>query len=162
EIKSTKPKEKGIDIQERKDQIRFDEQTALKLQAAFDEEEILAREKAEKLVEGKEKRAGTELIQEITKKQKVEDDKETAELKQFMKIIPDEEEIEIDVIPLSVNQMLKSSDKEDLEDLYKLEKAKYESTRPVEDLDLLLWGDLKSMFEPHVEDEVWKMQQGYK
>ncbi|GJS46139.1 hypothetical protein Tco_0596260 [Tanacetum coccineum] len=33
------------------------------------------------LVEGKEKRAGTELIQEITKKQKVEDDKETAELK---------------------------------------------------------------------------------
>nr|GEY80593.1 hypothetical protein [Tanacetum cinerariifolium] len=51
---------------------------------------------------------------------------------------------------------------EDLEDLYKLVKAKYESTRPVEDLDLLLWGDLKSMFEPHVEDEVWKMQQGYK
>ncbi|GJW55415.1 hypothetical protein Tco_0099500 [Tanacetum coccineum] len=35
------------------------------------------------LVEGKEKRAGTELEQEITKKQKVEDDKETTELKQF-------------------------------------------------------------------------------
>ncbi|GJU73673.1 hypothetical protein Tco_1265078 [Tanacetum coccineum] len=33
------------------------------------------------LVEGKEKRAGTELIQEITKKQKVEDNKETTELK---------------------------------------------------------------------------------
>nr|GEU56865.1 hypothetical protein [Tanacetum cinerariifolium] len=54
------------------------------------------------LVEGKEKRAGTELIQEITKKQKVEDDKETTELKQFMEIIPDEEEVAIDVIPLSV------------------------------------------------------------
>ncbi|GJW22281.1 hypothetical protein Tco_0032903 [Tanacetum coccineum] len=71
-----------------------------------------------KLVEDKEKRAGTELVQEISKKQKVEDDKETAELKY---------------------QMLKSFDMEDLEDLYKLVKAKYESTRPVEDLDLLLW-----------------------
>ncbi|GJU58252.1 retrovirus-related pol polyprotein from transposon TNT 1-94 [Tanacetum coccineum] len=139
------------------------------------------------LVEGKEKRAGTELVQEITKKQKVEDDKETTKLKQLMKIIPDEEEVAIDVIPLAVkspsivgwkihkegrksyyqimradgksqmymifSQMLKSFDREDLEDLYKLVKAKYESTRPVEDLDLLLWGDLKTMFEPHVEDK---------
>ncbi|GKE03888.1 hypothetical protein Tco_1395906 [Tanacetum coccineum] len=59
------------------------------------------------------------------------------------------------------SQMLKSFDREDLKDLYKLVKAKYESTRPVEGLDLLLWGDLKTMFEPHVENEVWK-QQGYK
>ncbi|GJY37173.1 hypothetical protein Tco_0422551 [Tanacetum coccineum] len=58
--------------------------------------------------------------------------------------------------------MLKSFNREDLEDLYKLVKAKYESTRPVEDLDLLLWGDLKTMFEPHVEDKVWRNQQDYK
>ncbi|GKB01496.1 hypothetical protein Tco_0829540 [Tanacetum coccineum] len=51
---------------------------------------------------------------------------------------------------------------EDLEDLYKLVKDKYESTRPMEDLDLLLWGDLKTMFEPHVEDKVWRNQQEYK
>ncbi|GKE40611.1 hypothetical protein Tco_1464016 [Tanacetum coccineum] len=108
------------------------------------------------LVEGKEKRAGTELIQEIAKKQKVEDDIEIAELKLLKKIIPDEEEVAIDAIPLVVNQMLKSFDMEDLEDLYKLVKAKYESTRLVEGLDLLLWGDLKTMFEPHVEDEVWR------
>ncbi|GKD16159.1 hypothetical protein Tco_1205317 [Tanacetum coccineum] len=93
------------------------------------------------LVEGKEERAGTELVQEITKKQKVEDDKEIAELKY---------------------QMLKSFDRGDLEDLYKLVKAKYKSTRPVEDLDLLLWDDLKTMFEPHVEDKVWRNQQKYK
>nr|GEU41668.1 reverse transcriptase [Tanacetum cinerariifolium] len=54
------------------------------------------------LVKGKEMRAGTELIQEITKKQKVEDDKEIAELKQLMEIIPDEEEVAIDVTHLSV------------------------------------------------------------
>ncbi|GJU55352.1 hypothetical protein Tco_1229066 [Tanacetum coccineum] len=140
------------------------------------------------LVEGKEKRAGTELIQENVKKQKVEDDKETTEIKQCLEIIPDEEEVTIDAIPLAVkspsivgwkiykegrksyyqimrvdgksqtymifSQMLKSFNKQDLEDLYKLVKAKYESTRPVENLDLLFWGDLKTMFEPHVEDEV--------
>ncbi|GJW12989.1 hypothetical protein Tco_0017122, partial [Tanacetum coccineum] len=148
------------------------------------------------LVEGKEKRAGTELAQEITKKQKVEDDKETVELKQCLEIIPDEEEVTIDAIPLAVkspsivdwkihkegrksyyqimradgksqmymifSHMLKSFDMEDLETLYKLVKAKYESTRPVKDLDLVLWNDLKTMFEPHVEDNVWKNQQDYK
>ncbi|GKE60679.1 hypothetical protein Tco_1511046 [Tanacetum coccineum] len=62
------------------------------------------------------------------------------------------------------SQMLKSFSREDLEDLYKLVKAKYGSTRPVEDLykmvkakygstrpvedlDLILYGDLKTMFE---------------
>ncbi|GKA00965.1 hypothetical protein Tco_0673630 [Tanacetum coccineum] len=125
------------------------------------------------MVEGKEKRAGAELVQESTKKQKVEDDKETAEIKKLMEIIPDEEEVAIDAIPLAVkspsivdwkihkegrksyyqiiradgksqmymifSHMLKSFDREDLETLYKLVKAKYESTRPVEDLDFLLW-----------------------
>ncbi|GKE84982.1 hypothetical protein Tco_1558724 [Tanacetum coccineum] len=55
------------------------------------------------LVEGKEKRAREELIEESSKKQKVDDDKETSELKQCLKIIPDEEEVTINVIPLVVN-----------------------------------------------------------
>ncbi|GJV18784.1 hypothetical protein Tco_1367804 [Tanacetum coccineum] len=145
------------------------------------------------LVEGKEKRAGAELVQENTKKQKVEDDKETTEIKKLMEIILGEEEVAIDAIPLVVkspsivdwkihkegrksyyqimradgksqmyvifSHMLKSFDREDLETLYKLVKVKYESTRPVEDLDLVLWGDLKTMFEPHIEDKVWRNQQ---
>ncbi|GJZ44059.1 hypothetical protein Tco_0591314 [Tanacetum coccineum] len=52
-----------------------------------------------KLVEGKEKRIRAELVQESTKKQKVEDDKETVEIKQLMKVIPDKEEVAIDAIP---------------------------------------------------------------
>ncbi|GJZ54970.1 hypothetical protein Tco_0610163 [Tanacetum coccineum] len=58
-------KGKGIMIEEpvkpmkRKDQISFDKETALRLQAEFDEEERLAREKAEK-----EKEANTALIEE--------------------------------------------------------------------------------------------------
>ncbi|GJU77067.1 hypothetical protein Tco_1274137 [Tanacetum coccineum] len=113
-----------------------------------------------------------------------------------MEVIPDEEEVAIDAVPLATkppttvdwkihkegkksyyqvvradeksqmyrvfSQMLKSFTREDLEDLYKLAKAKYKSTRPVEDLDLMLWSDLKTMFEPHVEDEIWKLQQRYK
>ncbi|GJW43235.1 hypothetical protein Tco_0072034 [Tanacetum coccineum] len=144
-----------------------------------------------KLMEGKEKRAGTELIQENVKKQKVDDDKETTEIKKLMEIIPDEEEVKIDAIPLAIkspsivdwkihkegrksyyqiiradgksqmymifSHMLKSFDREDLETLYKLVKAKYESTRPVEDLDLVLWNDLKTMFEPHVEDRIYTL-----
>nr|GEY03578.1 hypothetical protein [Tanacetum cinerariifolium] len=45
--------------------------------------------------------------------------------------------------------------------LYKLVKAKYELTKPVEELDVLLWGYLKTMFELYIEDEVWKLQQQY-
>ncbi|GJR91170.1 hypothetical protein Tco_0215181 [Tanacetum coccineum] len=60
------------------------------------------------------------------------------------------------------SHMLKSFDREDLETLYKLVKAKYKSTTPVEDLDLVLWNDLKTMFEPHVEDAIWRNQQDYK
>ncbi|GJY70461.1 hypothetical protein Tco_0474164 [Tanacetum coccineum] len=95
-----------------------------------------------------------EMFDRAFKRQKAEDDKEIAELKQCLEIIPDKEEVTIDAIPLAV--------KKDLEDLYKLVKAKYESTRPVEDLDLLLWGDLKTMFEPRVEDRVWRNQLDYK
>ncbi|GKG07265.1 hypothetical protein Tco_0330234, partial [Tanacetum coccineum] len=104
---------------------------------------------------------------------KVDEDKETAELQSLMEVIPDEKDVAIDVVPLATkspkivdwkihkegkkiyykimradqkfqmyrifSHMLKSFSREDLEDFYKLLKAKYESTRPVEDLDLLLW-----------------------
>ncbi|GKF84036.1 hypothetical protein Tco_0248934, partial [Tanacetum coccineum] len=53
--------------------------------------------------EGSEKRAGEELMQESAKKQKVDDDKEIAELKSLMEVIPDEEEVALDAIPLAVN-----------------------------------------------------------
>ncbi|GJU27460.1 hypothetical protein Tco_1166081 [Tanacetum coccineum] len=65
-LKTSKPKDKGkgIMIEEpvkpmkKKDLIRLDEEVALKLQAKFDEEERLAREKAKK-----EKEANISLIE---------------------------------------------------------------------------------------------------
>ncbi|GJT79035.1 hypothetical protein Tco_1045760, partial [Tanacetum coccineum] len=43
-----------------------------------------------------------EMFDKAFKRQKVEDDKETAEIKKLMEIIPDEEEVAIDAIPLAV------------------------------------------------------------
>ncbi|GJY57475.1 putative ribonuclease H-like domain-containing protein [Tanacetum coccineum] len=53
------------------------------------------------LVEGSSKRAGEESKQESTKKQKVDEDNDTTELQSLMEVIPDEEEVIIDAIPLA-------------------------------------------------------------
>ncbi|GKB10824.1 hypothetical protein Tco_0844747 [Tanacetum coccineum] len=119
-----------------------------------------------RVVGGKEKRERTLLIKENNKEaKKVEDDKEIAELKQLMKIIPDEEEVAIDAIPLAVKSPIKCLKTHSLSSSCRISKITsilHKSTRPVEDLDMFLWGDLKTMFEPHVEDAVWRNQQGYK
>ncbi|GJZ38758.1 hypothetical protein Tco_0585321 [Tanacetum coccineum] len=62
---------------------------------------------------------------------------------------------------LVFSHMLKSFDREDLKTLWKLVKAKHGSTRPEEGYERVLWGDLKTMFDPHVEDQVWKNQSDY-
>ncbi|GKC17488.1 hypothetical protein Tco_1014270, partial [Tanacetum coccineum] len=151
---------------------------------------------AEVMKESSSKRAGDELEQENAKEQKVDDDQEAAKMKELMKIVPDEEEVAVDAIPLSTKplsivdykiikegkisnypiiradgsskrysafiQMLRSFDREDLETLWKLVKAKHGYTRPEEGYERVLWGDLKTMFEHHVEDLVWRNLQGNK
>ncbi|GKG04857.1 hypothetical protein Tco_0315244, partial [Tanacetum coccineum] len=61
---------------------------------------------------------------------------------------------------LVFSHMLKSFDIEDLETLWKLVKAKNGSTRPEEGYKRMVWGDPKTMFDPRVEDQVWRNQQG--
>ncbi|GJY64643.1 hypothetical protein Tco_0466103 [Tanacetum coccineum] len=146
--------------------------------------------------ESNSKRAGTELEQESIKRQKVDEDKETADLQRLIEVVLDKEEVTIDAIPLTTkpssvvdykihkegkktyyqiiradgsskmylvfSHMLKSFDREDLETLWKLVKAKHGSTRPEEGYERVLWGDLKTMFDPHVEDQVWRNQQDYR
>ncbi|GKC06785.1 hypothetical protein Tco_0998395 [Tanacetum coccineum] len=51
------------------------------------------------------KRAGDELEQEKAKKQKIDDDQEEAEMKKLMEIVPDEEEIAVDAIPLATKPL---------------------------------------------------------
>ncbi|GKC54872.1 hypothetical protein Tco_1077617 [Tanacetum coccineum] len=85
-----------------------------------------------------------------TEKQKIDENVEAevddeAEMKKLMEIVHDDENI----------------DREDLETLWKLVKAKHGNTRPEEAYERMLWGDLKVMFEQDVESKVWRNQQGY-
>ncbi|GJX08499.1 hypothetical protein Tco_0196431 [Tanacetum coccineum] len=57
---------------------------------------------------------------------------------------------------LLFSQLLKEFDKEDLENLWKLVKAKHGNTRPEEGYERVLWGDLKTIFEHHIEDLIWR------
>ncbi|GKE38542.1 hypothetical protein Tco_1461947, partial [Tanacetum coccineum] len=65
-------------------------------------------------------------------------------------------------IYLVFSHILKSFDREDLETLWKFVKAKHGSTRPGEGYERVQWGDLKTMFDPHVEDQVWRNQHDYR
>ncbi|GJW46525.1 hypothetical protein Tco_0078171 [Tanacetum coccineum] len=117
------------------------------------------------LVEGSLKRAGEELEQESSKKQKVDDNKETIELKSLMGVLPNEEEVALDAIPLAVKSpsiIDWKIHKEGKKSYYQIIRAQGSSKIPVEDLDLVLYGDLRTTFESHVEDNVWKNQSDYR
>nr|GEZ80609.1 hypothetical protein [Tanacetum cinerariifolium] len=58
----------------------------------------------------------------------------------------------------SLSCMLRKFDRQDLVDLHRLVMKRFEDNTP-EGYNLLLWGDLKVMFEPNAEDEIWSNQQ---
>ncbi|GJY74400.1 hypothetical protein Tco_0478831 [Tanacetum coccineum] len=62
----------------------------------------------------------------------------------------------------SMIMMLQGIDREDLETLWKLVKTKHGNTRPEDEHERVLWGDLKVMFEPDIKSDVWRNLQGYK
>ncbi|GKC28792.1 hypothetical protein Tco_1036086 [Tanacetum coccineum] len=95
--------------------------------------------------EGSKKRTREELESDNSKKLKIDENVEVevddeAEMKKHMEIVPDDE-VAIDAIPLatradgssrrysSMIRMLQNIDKEDLETLWKLVKAKHGNTR---------------------------------
>ncbi|GJU70791.1 hypothetical protein Tco_1262196 [Tanacetum coccineum] len=61
---------------------------------------------------------------------------------------------------LTFRKMLKNFNREDLEVLWSIVKTRFKKTEPVNYMDKFLLLNLKTMFEPHVEDNVWKNQQG--
>nr|GEW04882.1 hypothetical protein [Tanacetum cinerariifolium] len=61
---------------------------------------------------------------------------------------------------LSFRTMLKNFNKEDLEVLRSNVKERFKKTKPVNDMDNLLFQTLETMFEHHVKDIIWKYQQG--
>ncbi|GJR77601.1 reverse transcriptase domain-containing protein [Tanacetum coccineum] len=55
------------------------------------------------------------------------------------------------------SEMLDDFDRQDVMDLHRLVEERYATLRP-EGYDLMLWGDLKILFQPEEEDEVWMHQ----
>ncbi|GJU07685.1 hypothetical protein Tco_1124115 [Tanacetum coccineum] len=62
----------------------------------------------------------------------------------------------------SMIMMLQGIDREDLKTLWNLVKTKHGNTRPEDEHERVLWGDLKVMFEPDIKSDVWRNLQGYK
>nr|GEV32840.1 hypothetical protein [Tanacetum cinerariifolium] len=149
---------------------------------------VKSLKKAEaEVTEGCSKRVGKELEQENVKKQKMEDDKESVELKRCFEIIPEDgDDVTINATPLSsksltivdykihterkksnfeilisdgnsqmyltFSKMLKNFNREYLEVLWRLFKARFEKIKPVDYMDNFLLHNLKTMFEHHVKD----------
>ncbi|GJT82719.1 hypothetical protein Tco_1057061 [Tanacetum coccineum] len=59
-----------------------------------------------------------------------------------------------------LSEMLEDFDRMDVEQLFRLVKERYSSSAP-EGFDLMLWGDLHTLFEPDKDDEIWKDQHEY-
>ncbi|GJS55901.1 hypothetical protein Tco_0629263 [Tanacetum coccineum] len=203
----------------KKDQVLFDEQEAIRIQAQFDEEARIVREKEEanaalitqwndiqdkletdyelaqrlqaeeqeeltikeksklKLVGGSKVRAEGRVTREESSSKRARDELKHEKAKKQKPIVIVDYKIhkkgnqgyyEIiradgsSKIYLLFSQLIKSFDREDLETMWKLVKAKHGNTRPEEGYKRVLWGDLKTMFEHHVEDLIWMNLQGKK
>nr|GEW12181.1 hypothetical protein [Tanacetum cinerariifolium] len=57
-------------------------------------------------------------------------------------------------------KMFKNFNREDLEILWAIVKEIFKKEKPLDDMDNLIFRTLKTMFEHHVEDTIWKYQQG--
>ncbi|GJW03621.1 putative reverse transcriptase domain-containing protein [Tanacetum coccineum] len=59
-----------------------------------------------------------------------------------------------------LSEMLEDFDRQDVMDLHRLVKERYSASRP-EGYDLMLWGDLHTLFEPDEKSEIWMNQNEY-
>ncbi|GJW95246.1 putative reverse transcriptase domain-containing protein, partial [Tanacetum coccineum] len=129
--------------------------------------ESLKKAEAEMAEETSSKRAGEELEQEPTKKQKVDDDKEREYLQQCFELVT-EVDVAIDAIPLAtkpapiVNFQIQRKRRNGYYEIMRADGSAKTYLLPEEGYERVLWGDLKNMFEHHIEDEVWRSLQGKK
>ncbi|GJT22266.1 hypothetical protein Tco_0892203 [Tanacetum coccineum] len=114
------------------------------------------------------KRASKKQSKEGAKRQKIEDDTEKEELKAYLDIVPGEE-FAMDVEPLSTKYPIVDWKTHILTEnfmYYQIIRADGSSnnykifSEMIDDFDRQD-GDLKTLFEPDEEDEVWRNQHGY-
>ncbi|GJZ13291.1 hypothetical protein Tco_0548521 [Tanacetum coccineum] len=153
--------------EEQRAQIARDEEIARQ----WDEEErqrAMAEAKTSKkidwndpsVIRAKRKRKKKSIPRKSTRKrQKLEEDAEKEELKGFLDIIP-REEVPMEVESLSTKFLIVDWKTCVLTENFILVKERYSASR-LEGYDLMLWGDLHTLFEHDEEDEIWKNQNEY-
>ncbi|GKA62721.1 zinc knuckle CX2CX4HX4C containing protein [Tanacetum coccineum] len=97
----------------------------------------------------------------------MEDDKEKKDLKQCFEIVQDNE-VAIDAIPLAtkpvpiVNFQIHRKGRSGYYEIMRADGSAKTYLLPEEGYERVLWGNLKTMFEHHVEDLIWRNLQGKK
>nr|GEZ64054.1 hypothetical protein [Tanacetum cinerariifolium] len=108
------------------------------------------------------------VIQEpkAAKRQRIEEENESAKLKRCLEIIPDDnDDVTIEATPLSsksptiVDYKIYKEGKKSFFNIIRAD-GRFQKTKPVDDMDNLLFQTLKIMFEHHVGNNIWKHQQG--
>nr|GEW83395.1 hypothetical protein [Tanacetum cinerariifolium] len=123
-------------------------------------------EDSEKDEEGSSKRAGSTLEQEDVKRQRLEEVNEFAKLKRCLEIIPkDDDNVTIEATPLSSKSPTivdYKINKEGKKSYFKIIRAdaRFKKTKPIDNINNILFQTLKTMFEHHVKDNIWRHQQG--
>ncbi|GJT32008.1 hypothetical protein Tco_0922427 [Tanacetum coccineum] len=161
-VEPKKPKKK-------KDQIEYDADVAQRLQAELDKEARLEREIEKKLGQEREEltieersKLFVELMNERKKhfaRIRAEEQKRKPPTKtqkrNLMKVIRVGNHTEVYHF---FDDMLKAFDKDDLVMLWSLVKEKFNSTEPIDHKEREIWVELKRLFEPNIDDELWKLQ----
>ncbi|GJV92086.1 putative ribonuclease H-like domain-containing protein [Tanacetum coccineum] len=156
----------------KKDQIKFHKEVAKRLdeelEADLEEEEKMLFDKEMKrvysfvlidseVVEGSGKKTKSSRKETVSKERVGEEIDEESVKRQKLEIIKADGSTKFYKI---FTTMLDDFNRQDVLDLYRLEKERFETTSS-EGYDRLLWGDLITLFEPSEEDEIWKAQQDY-
>ncbi|GJT60703.1 hypothetical protein Tco_1004236 [Tanacetum coccineum] len=153
ELKSAKPKADKVVTQEPK----LDEELAFKLQVE-EEEERLAKEKYQQVEDANiawdDVQAKIDVDYQLAQRLQAQEQEELTDEKKGKIIYGNSQ------MYLTFGKMLKNFDREDLEVLWSIFKARFKKTEPVNYMDNFLLLNLKTMFKHHVEDNVWKNQQG--
>ncbi|GJU16406.1 hypothetical protein Tco_1144372 [Tanacetum coccineum] len=130
-------------------------------------------ENSDKGMDSTKKRKAGSRMKRMSKRQKTDADLEEEEqLKAFLNIVSDEEgEVDYEVLDKRVfradgssryiktfTEMVSRFDRLDFIELHSLVMQRFAITTP-EGIDLVLWGDLRTMFEENADDDLWKNQE---
>ncbi|GKC14573.1 hypothetical protein Tco_1011355 [Tanacetum coccineum] len=109
------------------------------------------------------KRASQEVFEETAKRQKIEEASGSGEEQSAAKEKElSEEELQKSMMIVLVEEVyveaLQNFDRDDLDKLWSLVKERFSSTDPTDDKERILWVELKRLFEPNIDDILWKLQ----